>query len=200
VFQHGEGKKKEKRTMKKLLTLAAVVMTAAITHAAAVGWSIGGATDYVGGTYDLFVIGLNGVTSIDQITAMVAAETDVSSYAFANGSVTAAAISKSSAASGKSITYSGSGTDTYNAFAVLWSDDGTEASYTSTSSISLANDSTGKNFAFGNQATNLGNNKFAVGTTPDPGPTPGPEPVPEPTSGLLMLIGAAGLALRRKRA
>jgi len=31
-------------------------------------------------------------------------------------------------------------------------------------------------------------------------PTPGPEDVPEPTSGLLMLIGAAGLALRRKRA
>jgi len=31
-------------------------------------------------------------------------------------------------------------------------------------------------------------------------PGPGPEPVPEPTSGLLMLIGAAGLALRRKRA
>jgi hypothetical protein len=28
----------------------------------------------------------------------------------------------------------------------------------------------------------------------------GGEPVPEPTSGLLMLIGAAGLALRRKRA
>ena len=37
----------------------------------------------------------------------------------------------------------------------------------------------------------------AVGT---PAPGPGPEPVPEPTSGLLMLIGAAGLALRRKRA
>ena len=31
-------------------------------------------------------------------------------------------------------------------------------------------------------------------------PTPGPEDVPEPTSGLLMLFGAAGLALRRKRA
>lgn len=37
----------------------------------------------------------------------------------------------------------------------------------------------------------------AVGT---PAPGPGPGPVPEPTSGLLMLIGAAGLALRRKRA
>ena len=30
--------------------------------------------------------------------------------------------------------------------------------------------------------------------------TPGPEPIPEPTSGLLMLLGVAGLALKRKRA
>ena len=33
----------------------------------------------------------------------------------------------------------------------------------------------------------------------DPGPTP-PTPIPEPTSGLLMLLGIAGLALRRRRA
>ena len=30
--------------------------------------------------------------------------------------------------------------------------------------------------------------------------TPGPSPIPEPTSGLLMLLGVAGLALRRRRA
>jgi len=180
--------------MKKLLTLAAVVMTAAITHAAAVGWTIGGTSAYNGGTYDLFVIGLNGVTSVDQITAMVAAATDVSSYAFADGTV-ANAISKTATASGKSITYSGSGTDTYSAFAVLWNSEGTEASYTSTVSIQMDNNSSSKTFAFANQATNLGNNKFAVG-----GGSGGGESVPEPTSGLLMLIGAAGLALRRKRA
>lgn len=28
--------------------------------------------------------------------------------------------------------------------------------------------------------------------------TPGPDPIPEPTTGLLVLVGAAGLALRRK--
>ena len=39
-----------------------------------------------------------------------------------------------------------------------------------------------------------------VGTIAASTPTPGPEDVPEPTSGLLMLFGAAGLALRRKRA
>ena len=35
---------------------------------------------------------------------------------------------------------------------------------------------------------------------PGPGPGPGPTPIPEPTSGLLMLLGVAGLALRRRRA
>ena len=195
MLRHGEGKRKKKRTMKKLLTLAAVVMTAAITHAAAVGWTILGTSAYSGGTYDIFVIGLNGVTGVDQITAMVAAQTAVSSYAFFAGGDVSTSASKAATASGKSITYSGSGTDTYSAFAVLWSSDGTEATYTSTASISLANDSTGRAFSFGNQATNLSNNKFAVG-----GGSGGGESVPEPTSGLLMLIGAAGLALRRKRA
>ena len=44
---------------------------------------------------------------------------------------------------------------------------------------------------------NVGNWQAASLPTP---PTPGPEDAPEPTSGLLMLFGAAGLALRRKRA
>ena len=171
--------------MKKLLILAAAVMTVAITHAAAVGWSIGGTSAFTGGTYDLFVVGLNGVTGADQIAALVAAGKDVSSYSFANGSV-GSAVTVAASTSGKSITYSGSGTDTYQAFAVLWDKDGKNASYTSNSSISMANNSTSKTFAFANQATNLSNNSFVV--------------APEPTSGLLLLLGMAGLALKRKRA
>ena len=44
----------------------------------------------------------------------------------------------------------------------------------------------------------LANSGTVIGKS---GPTPpGPEPIPEPTSGLLLLVGGAMLALRRKRA
>ena len=171
--------------MKKLMILAAAVMLASITHAAAVGWSIAGATAYAGGSYSVFVIGLNGVTDVNQMVALVSAGTAVDSYAFGGGTVTSTGSAIVTAAnSGKSITYSGSGTDVYEAFAILWKDDNSAASYTATKSISMANDSTGKTFTFGNQSTSLASNQFAV--------------VPEPTSGLLLLLGMAGLALKRK--
>ena len=173
--------------MKKLMIIAAIAMLATVTNAAAVGWSIMGATSFKNGDYSVFVVGNNGVTGAAQIAALVAAGTDVSGYAFAEGTVGSNGMAtKAATASGKSITYSGSGTDTYQAFAVLWSEDGKSASYTSLATISMDNDSTSKTFTFGNQSTNLGNNTFAV--------------VPEPTSGLLMLVGLGALALRRRRA
>ena len=107
------------------------------------------------------------------------------SYAFGGGTFASTGSAIVTAAnSGKSITYSGSGTDVYEAFAILWKADNSAASYTATKSISMANDSTGKTFTFGNQSANLASNQFAV--------------VPEPTSGLLLLLGMAGLALKRK--
>lgn len=174
--------------MKKLMTLAAAVMLASITHAAAVGWSIAGASAYAGGAYGIFVVGMNGVTDVNQIVALVTAGTAVDSYAFGDGTVAGTGLATVTAASsGKSITYSGSGTDVYEAFAILWTADNSAASYTDIKSINMANDSTSKTFAFGNQSTSLANNRFELAN------------VPEPTSGLLLLLGVAGLALRRKQ-
>ena len=175
--------------MKKLIIAAAIVCAATISQAAAVGWTaMNAATDFRGGDYSVFVIGLNGVTSANQIQAIVAAGglDSAASYAFFAGGDVASngAASKGPAVNPiKEITYSGSGTDTYNAFIVMQNADGNKGAYTANASISLANNTDGKTFLFGNIA---GATTFAV--------------APEPTSGLLLLLGVAGLALRRRRA
>ena len=174
--------------MKKLMILAAVGMIASIANAAAVGWTCLGTSAFSGGDYSVFVIGKNGVTSASQIQSIVAAGglAAADDYAFYSGGSVAANASKTATNSGKSITYSGSGTDSYTAFIFVEDKDGATASYTSNATISMANDTSSQTWAFANQATNLANNKFAV--------------APEPTSGLLLLLGVAGLALKRRRA
>ena len=180
--------------MKKMMILVAAVAMAAIANAAAVGWTCAGATAYAGGTYGVYVIGMNGVTSVDQIQALAATGADLSAYQFASGTVASnGAANTAATASGKAITYNAGGTtadNTYQAFMVMFDAAGENGSVTSVASTTLANDTTTKTFLFGNQSSNLANNSFAVSTSD----------VPEPTSGLLLLLGVAGLALRRRRA
>ena len=176
--------------MKKLIIAAAIVCAAVVSQAAAVGWTCMNAVDFKGGDYSFFVIGKNGVTSVDQIKAIVEADglSAADNYAyFTGGKVSSAgAASRANTVTPKvDITYSGSGTDNYQAFIFVQDTAGEKASYTSTVSITMADDSTSKTFLFANQGTNLANNKFDV--------------APEPTSGLLLLVGVAGLALRRRR-
>ena len=122
--------------------------------------------------------------------------------------------SGSPAAANTIISKSGKGTGTYNA---LRDDDLTAgtaadiylilvdgdkyavanggAAYQVAASQVFGDGQTGTNVT-ANNANALSYTSFQAAPTP---PGPGPDPLPEPTSGLLLLVGGAMLALRRKQ-
>lgn len=181
--------------MNKLMTLVAGVMLATITHAAAVGWTLAGATNYKNDAYQFFVIGQNGVDSIATITALLDAGTSTSSYAFGSGMVAAnGAANVTYGNSGKSLDAG----NTYTGFYVIF-DSATPTSgstkyavVSGATGLTVSPSATAASMTFvaGNQSTflNATSNWSSYGA------------VPEPTSGLLVLLGMAGLALKRKRA
>ena len=180
--------------MKKLIVLAAGAMLAAVTNAAAVGWNMAGAAGYTGDAYNFFIIGENGADSIATITALLDAGNSVDAYAFGSGKIAANGTGTVAAsASGKTLD-----AGTYESFFVLFdsaSPTSGESKYVVVSGASnltktIAATTANITFASGSAASILSNtdNWKSYGA------------VPEPTSGLLMLLGMAGLALRRKRA
>lgn len=170
---------------------------ACAANAAAVGWSCAGLSSYAGDAYNFFVIGQNGVSDIAAITALLDEGSSIDSYAFGGGTVAANGNAQQAfGSSGKSLD-----AGTYTGFFVLF-DSATpkagESNYlvvsgAGTLTKTLAATTASVTFAAGNASSIAGNasNWKSFGTSSS---------VPEPTSGLLMLLGMAGLALRRKRA
>ena len=196
--------------MKKIMIMAAVLATGLVVNAASVSWSVSNVysstdTTAKGDGYIAYlfvsanssnVSGLT-VTTLSAVTAAIGNGDDwattVAGLSSANKALSSAGTIANAATGMSSSFESGSLSafaivfdaatlaDANNYYVVTTSTGATDASVTFTSSTGT------KTLGFGTQATK----SVADGAW---------TAVPEPTSGLLMLLGMAGLALRRKRA
>jgi hypothetical protein len=203
--------------MKKLFMLIGVVGLACASQAASLDWKYSATADDVGQTVYV-MLGTEAVQEWENVTAVQNAAVDKGTVAKAgrvyltSGSATSDKITKASA----------------SVYYVVVSADGNSFGVTSVSDMtaSVYDPAAQESSAGANDSLSSGSitkNGIAWGTGGDPGPgpddppgpgpddPPGPGPdnpptpgpgddggVPEPTSGILLMIGGAALALRRR--
>ena len=160
--------------MKKIMFIAAVVLAAVTSQAATFKWSAANIYDHTGTTKYSGEVTLYAYLSSADVSTAVAYSTVTASSA---GAVDATTFSNDSLASGNN----------YNFFFVIEDGDYTFTSATKANVAALETQT--QTVSFGNMATATQTASNWVSSS-----------VPEPTSGLLMLLGMAGLALRRRRA
>ena len=184
---------RKENEMRKVILFVASVMAVTAIHAAAVGWNVAGAgKSYAGNAYMVFVVGQKGA-DLATITALLDAGSNVDAYVFGNGVLNQSGVgSVTGTASGKTLDVG-----TYTAFMVLFDSAAPTSgdNYLLISGVPTLTKEVGATtaaitFATGSIANLVANasNWKSYGTG-----------VPEPTSGLLLLVGGAMLALRRKQ-
>ena len=180
--------------MKKLMIVATLAFAAGFAKAASVDWSVTGATsDQVGYTVYLVNAISDAWTGASDIAAAAAAlGTGTSGVVAKNGRVYNVA---PTTATGDNVTAD----SMKSAYFVLVTDPSADSYKYISADLSAS--------VYGDTESSPGTSStttaaLLAGTTGSyattPGPTPGPSDVPEPTTGLLMLLGVAGLALRRR--
>lgn len=168
--------------MKKLMVISAIAMAVISAKAASVDWKVSGTSSEVGYTVYLLAAAPGTYASVTELaTAAVDSGTiaNVGRGAFAaNGTSANAAITTESMANAY--------------FVIVKSADATEYTY-------LKQDMSTRVYDPTNQEASKGT-FVATSAAILAGTTASFQTVPEPTSGLLMLLGLTGLALKRKRA
>ena len=180
--------------MKKLLIAAAVAVLGIAANAAALNWLTYG---YIN----------DGSADTDWITggqAYLVQVTDAAAFAIANDlTITGGSIVDSATLDGGSAAGAWNGTDalvdgtTYK-FAVILTDKGTAGTTPPTTGVYGVDDNSGALYNVVWNASTGGS--FMPSDTYAGASITTAVAVPEPTSGLLLLLGMAGLALKRKRA
>ena len=157
--------------MKKLLVLAAIIVVSVAANAASFKWA--GANVY----------GPDGTTKFTG-TAYLYCDA-LGSDALSSAAVTSGAIASTTFSVASAVADT-----TYDFYYVITTEyNGAEVAFTSAVKAATASDTGTPNIAFGNQQS--ATQAAGAWTT---------TAVPEPTSGLLLLLGMAGLALKRKYA
>ena len=168
--------------MKKIIVVIAVAMLAVVANAASFKWTAGN------------IYGSDGATKFDGMVTIMAYTTDLSSAVKVTDAYAVAGVLKSDAAgtaTGFTYNWEAAVVDTSYNFYLVFEDDGKvfDSSVSSPAKIlsAVAQATSTPTVAFANMAAATQNASNWQGGS-----------VPEPTTGLLVLLGMAGLALKRK--
>ena len=182
--------------MKKILVAAVAIAMGFATQAASYSWGYEGYLNNGNGSYGAiedttaYLFNAGTLSQSDMVAAFYAGTLDLAGSAISSSSATVDGVAMSA-----TFDYTGASADWEAYFAIvqdgkLFVSDATVATYAEVgeSLIGFGDQDDPSNFTFADNSAYAGAGWYAAAA------------VPEPTSGLLLLLGMAGLALRRKQA
>jgi len=176
--------------MKKLMMLAVAIVATASIQAASINWKLQTGADYSG----MKVYGITGSTAAAVLAACQSTDSATWDSTFAGFTAYEATGSNNRAgADGKSLDIAAGDN---LVFVIVDGDVAAGSKYWVVNDYTIQAANVFEPPATGTKATIVMSTQGTAGS----GTFTASSPVPEPTSGLLMLLGMAGLALRRRRA